>query len=393
MKIDSEVKLLIDFGMQPVSNRYLRDPLEDEQLFPLKLGQCQITGLIQLINPVNQEELMPRYDWVTYFEPEDHLDGLVARLYKKYVKKAISTVAGISFKDDSTLKRFEKLGSKTWRVDAITDLKLSNNCGVESVQGALNVHKAKKIVNRNGKADFVVVRHIWEHVYNQQEFARALKEMVAEGGYILFEIPDITNLINSMDYTLPWEEHLYCYTPLTFRDSLQKHGFTIVDLDVIPYPYENLIYALVQVGTNDEYESVLTGDIHDELQKGEKYKRGFQNRQKTIYDIVSKVNKTKKIVLFGAGHTSGAFVNHYSLQDCINCIVDDHPNKQGMYMPKSGIPIKNSEALYQNKSTLCLLAVNPIHEKTIISKHKKFLQGGGEFRSICPVSDYSIFDR
>ena len=385
------VKQLVDFGMQPISNRYLRDPRDEEQLFPLKLGQCPQTGLIQLIDPIPQEELVPKYDWVTYFEPEDHLDELVARFHKKFVKKPNFKAAGISFKDVSTLKRFEQLGYKTWRVDAIKDLDLDKGCGVESVQCVLNVHKSKKIAKQYQRADFVVVRHIWEHVYNQQEFAGALKEMVTDGGYIYFEVPDSTSLINAKDYTMPWEEHLYCYTPLTFRDSLQKQGFTIVDLETIPYRYENIIYAVVKVGMPENYEKISDEKIYDEIKKGEIYKEGFQEAKKDISDILIKESQTKTIMIFGAGHNSIAFVNHYSLQDFIDCVVDDHPKKQGMYMPKSKIPIKNSEALYHCKSTLCLIAVNPVHEDKIISKNKKFLQGGGVFSSIYPSSEYSIF--
>ena len=67
--------------------------------------------------------------------------------------------------------------------------------------------------------------------------------------------------------------------------------------------------------------------------------------------------------------------------------IDDNLNKQGLFMPKSRIPIRNSKTLY-NDYPLCLLSVNPIHEENIILKHKILIQEGGEIRSICPLSNY-----
>ncbi len=394
MKTKSEIKLLIDFGLQPISNRYLPQSDQEEKLFPLKLGQCQSTGLIQLIDPVPAEELVPKYDWITYFEPENHLDSLVDRIYKSYFSKKNPIVGGISYKDDSTLMRFEALGCKSWRVDPTNDLNLGENAGVESVQASLNVENSKEIATKKGKAGLLVVRHIWEHIHDQNIFVKSLKELVVEDGYILFEVPDCSNLISSLDYTMPWEEHLYYYTPSTLKQSIKRHGFEIIDIESIPHPYENSIVVLVKFQTSKNEEDIveineLKNDksLHGRRIYGEEY----IPQKKMIFEILSEENRKRKIMLFGAGHISGAFINHYSLNGLIDCVVDDDSHKQGLFMPKSGLPIINSKVLIKNKSSLCLLAVNPIHEEKIISKQKRFLQQGGEFRSICPLSKYSFY--
>ena len=394
MKSKSEIKLLVDFGLQPISNRYLLQPDEEEKLFPLKLGQCQSTGLIQLIDLVPPKELVPRYDWITYYEPENHLDSLVDRIYKSYFQNKYPIIGGISLKDDTTLMRFEALGCKSWRVDPTSDLKLGENAGVESVQATLNVENSKEISSKKGKADLLVVRHIWEHVHDQDVFVKSLKELVAENGYILFEVPDCSKLINCYDYTMPWEEHLYYYVPFTLKQSIRRHGFEIIDIEEIPHPYENSIVALVRMQTPKYVEKdIEINKLNKEkvLQEGEIYGKKYILQRKMILETLSKESRKRKITLFGAGHSSGAFINHYSLKDRIECIVDDNANKQGLFMPKSGVPIIHPKALYKNNSTLCLLAVNPVHEEKIISKHRKFLQEGGEFRSICPLSNYSVY--
>ena len=349
--------------------------------------------MIQLIDPIAYEELVPRYDWVTYYEPESHLDALVNKVARLYLKKNCPVVGGISFKDKSTIERFERLGNQSWTIDPIQDLKLGENAGVESVQAELNIERSKEIVNRNGRADLLVVRHIWEHVYVQDLFVAALKELVAGDGYILFEVPDCSNLINHLDYTMIWEEHLYYYTLLTFKQSLQHYGFAIIDVEVVPSgTYENSLIALVRVQTSKKVKNnIKKAELEKALHRGNNYAKKYKSQRKMISEYLSKESRKRKIMLFGAGHISGAFINHLSLQDLIECVVDDNAYKQGLLMPKSIIPIVHSKELYKYDSTLCLFAVNPIHEDKITSKHKKFMEKGGRFGSICPLSDYSIY--
>ena len=99
------VELLIDFGPQPLCNRYLARAEESEALFGLALGQCGGCGLIQIVSPVAPKELKPRFDWITYNEQEGHLDDLVERVCALPSVNANSVVGAISFKDDSTVAR------------------------------------------------------------------------------------------------------------------------------------------------------------------------------------------------------------------------------------------------------------------------------------------------
>jgi len=389
VKTKSGVKLLLDLGLQPISNRYLQDPADEEELFPLKLGQCRETGLIQLIDPVPYEKLTPRYDWVTYNEPESHLDSLVEKVSKLFLKKKDPIIGGISFKDDSTLERFERLGYQTWKIDPIRDLKLGKNAGIESVQAALNVERSKEIVNRNGRADLLVVRHIWEHVYDQYAFAEALKGMIAKDGYLLFEVPDCRNHLDNLDYTMTWEEHLYYYTHNTFKQSLQHHGFEVVYMNVIPYLFEDSLVALAKRQTLRYLENEIEKtELEESRQRGERYATEFGAQKIMIIEYLENEKSDRKLMLFGAGHHACAFINYFSLKDFFECVIDDDPNKQRLFMPKSRLPVVKSEALFNENKALCVFSLMPVHEEKILSRHSEFLQKGGEVRSIFPSSKY-----
>ena len=389
MKTNSEVKLLLDLGLQPIANRYLQNSADEEKLFSLKLGQCQKTGLIQLIDPVPYEELVPRYDWITYTEPEDHLDDMVKRIQSFLPKDNGLKIGGVSFKDDSTLKRFEKFGHATWLIDLEEDLLLNRHLGIESIQASMNQCAASKIVKRNGKPNLLIARHIFEHAYDLKEFLESLKSLINDDGYILFEIPDCTTSLENFDYTMTWEEHIIYLTPYTFKNLLRYYGFNIIFYHEYPYPHENLLVALVRKNKVD-HDKILNEELDNEISLGDKYSEYFNKIKNRTHDFLIIEKQHGKIALFGAGQDTIAFVNYFNISELINCVIDDNKNKNGFFMPKSALPIVSSNVLSNNDHKLCLLSLNPINEDKIVDKLRGKIGFSGKIFSIFPHSKYSF---
>jgi len=392
MKTNGDVKLLLDFGMQPIANRYLRNSADEENLFSMKLGQCQNTGLIQLIDPVPSDELVPRYDWITYTEPEDHLDDMVKRILPFLPKDNVLEIGGVSFKDDSTLKRFEKFGHATWLIDMEQDLLLNRHLGLESIQAAMNQNTASKIVKRNGKPNLLIARHIFEHAHNLKEFLESLKSLINDDGYILFEIPDCTTSLENFDYTMTWEEHIIYLTPNTFKHLLWLYGFSLIFYHSYPNPHENSLVALVRKNiSNDDSNGPL--ELEKEIRLGEDYAKNFSELGNIISNYILAESNKGKIALFGAGQDTCAFLNYFDIYGHIDYVIDDNINKTGLFMPKSKIPIVSSETLADNNISLCLLSLNPINEEKVIKKLAKYKHLHGRLHSIFPHSKYSFLTK
>ena len=182
---------VIDLGEQPVSHRFLTSSTEKEFTHSLILGQCKSCGLAQLIEPAPTFELKPRYDWLTCTEPEGHLDQLVNNISNLPGITKDSKVCGISFKEDTTLERFKKLGfANTWRIQPEQELGIRIPlASIETVQEHFTPEKVDSITKIHGQADVVIARHILEHTQNPLEFIEACKLLLKPTGYIVFEIP------------------------------------------------------------------------------------------------------------------------------------------------------------------------------------------------------------
>ena len=381
-------ELLIDFGLQPVSNRFPTDDKEQVPSFSLQLCIEPGTGLIHLGQPFPLEQLKPRYDWLTCFEPEDHLDDLVEKLTRLPGVDKSSRFGAYSFKDDTTLARLAALGyTNQWRIDPELDLGVADKCAnVETYQMALTMEKAFEIRERHGAADVMIVRHVIEHSYDLNAFIAAIRSLLSPGGYLVWELPDCERALEAGDCTTIWEEHIYYFTSFTFRQLLQQSGFTIDYYDSVNYALENSLVAIVRdTQTMAIAASPDPAAVEREIMRARNFAARIAARRVALRGRLEATRKRHgKIAIFGAGHLSAAFLSLMQVADLIDCVIDDNPNKKGRLMPLGGLKITGSDALYSGEIGVCLLGLNPQNQPRVIAKHSRFVEQGGIFASIFP---------
>ena len=387
------VTLLLDAGLQPIGNRFLRTRDEKEEQFPVLIEQCGRCGLVQSTKPVPAAALVPVFDWITYSEPEPHLDGMVERLMTRPGIKAGAVAGGVSFKDDSTLDRLARNGLRTWRLDMAADLGIARpGLGVETIQEALTPARADAAAAKHGKADVLLVRHILEHAHDLGRFLESLRRLLAPGGYAVIEVPDCSRALDVGDYTTIWEEHTFYYTPETFERCMLLNGFDVAGFENHPYPFENSLVAIAQVsgGSGRETRMPSKGAVDVELERGRRFAADLPVRRQRLRQYLEEFRRTRgRIALFGAGHLACTFVMLFGIADLVECVIDDNPNKRGLFMPGSRLPIVGSDVLQSGEIALCLLSLNPIGEQKVMEKNGAFSQRG-TFASIFPASAHAL---
>lgn len=384
------IKELLDLGQQPVSNRFLHAKGGIEDTYPLVMNQCRDCGLIQVNDPVPAEELRPAYDWITYNEPEGHLDRLAEIIKDLPGITSESSFCGVSFKDDSMLTRFQKSGfSKTRGLDLERDLNINEKgVGVETIQARLTPQMASEIAQKLGKFDVIIVRHILEHAHDVAGFIQALRNLTSERGYIVFEVPDCSRALETCDYTTIWEEHTIYFTPATFKNSLSFAGFKLERYECYPYPFENSLVGIIRAHEQAKPPRVSKEVLDQELVRAGNFARHLPKKAAALRKFLGeRRQKQGKIALFGAGHLACTFVSVLGIKECIDFFVDDNPHKRGLFMPGCQLPIYETTALYRENVKLCLLSLNPLSEEKILATHKDW---GGAFFSIFPSSSIAL---
>ena len=388
-KKDREIELFLDLGMQPVSNMFTKpNSTETNPHYPIRLMLEKDTGLIRLENPFPVKEVKPRYEWLTCFEPEDHLDAMVEKILELPGINKESVFGGYCFKDDTTLARFKAKGFENqWRIDPQKDLGVLDPCAnIETFQSLFNVIKAREIRRQRKFADVMIVRHVVEHAYDLKEFITAISALTHPAGYIVWELPDCESALDKGDCTTIWEEHIHYFTRFTFKNILENFGYNIVHYESFPYALENSIIAITKNNKQGK-TNVLPNQnaINKECERAYQFAEKI-NKQKNV--LQSKLRKFKEsrgpIAMFGAGHLSVAFISIMDIADAIDFVIDDNPHKKGMIMPVGDLEIVGSDALYSRDVKLCLLGLNPLNQPKVTIKHLSFTKGDGIFASIFP---------
>ena len=388
-----KIKALLNLGSQPISNRFLIDSSDPKPTYQLAVNQCFGCGLVQINNPVSVSEIVPRFGWITYNEPEAHLDQLVEKISSLEGLSKESTICGITFKDDSTLNRFQAKGFKNvWRIDKQSDLGIDNpKTSLETIQQYINPDAIASVVARRGLADVVIVRHILEHAHNARQFIAGIKKLVKPNGYIIFEVPDCAEAFEQCDYTTLWEEHTLYFTAQTFKNFFPCNGFNLVDFECYPNVFENSLVAITQLNEAKDNAIACGTLLNDETKRIKNFSDNFPKYLQEIQSFLSKCKNDKgKIAIFGAGHLACTFVSLFGLEKFIDFCVDDNPNKVGLYLAGTQLPIYRSKALIEENVKVCLLTLNPINEDKIISINSEFIDKGGLFLSIFPTSKRAV---
>lgn len=388
------VQTLLDFGLQPPSNRFVRPDVPDEEAHPLIVGQCSECGLVQLVEPMPSSMVKSRFTWMSYNEPEAHLDEFVARLRALPGLASDSRIVGLTYKDDSTLARFKRSGYRnTFRYDPAADLGLQDpNAGLESVQEGLSDTLASGLARRHGMADLLVARHMLEHAHWPAAFLRATAKLVKPGGYLVFEMPESTKFLRACDYSFIWEEHITYFSSRTLAALAQRAGFALHETRIYPYLLEDsLVGVLRNEGPAPRPASAPEG-LETELADGRAFAgRFFDLRECLRAAFHSWRAQGRRMAVFGAGHLATKFVNLFCLRDFFDCVIDDNPHKQALLMPGSRLPILASSTLVSRAIDLCLLSLNPESEQKVLARNRDFIERGGQFLSIFALSPRSVY--
>ncbi|MDA8675828.1 class I SAM-dependent methyltransferase [Alphaproteobacteria bacterium] len=380
----------IELGMQPVSNRFLFDSSERAPHYPMGFFWDEKLGCMALIKPFPIDEVRPQFDWITCFEPEDHLDDMVQDIIRICSMEKSTRVVGYSFKDDTTLDRLNKLGfQNTWRIDPKYDLKIVNSfASVETLQMTFTKENAQTLMRTKKKSEIIIARHVVEHAYNIVEYIQSLEEMIIPEGFIVFELPDCERAMLAGDCTILWEEHTAYFTSKSFHNLMVQLGYEVLFEKVYKYPLENSITFIVRKNKHNKFSinSINTSDNMFYV-----FKTKIEKRKMIIREKLSILRKEKrKIVIFGAGHLTIAFLSINGVADLVDVCIDDNLNKNGMFLPVGGIPIIGSKELNAKDYPVCLLGLNPQHHRNIRDKFFDYITLGGQMLSIFPETEFSL---
>jgi hypothetical protein len=379
----------LNLGSQPCSNRFgsSHESAISEPAFPVSFGYCEECGTYQLIDRMPIEAIRPDVDWLIYNEPEGHLDETVKLLINDLHVQVDWKILGLTYKDQSTIDRLKVSGCKNAECLDESIFEIENRpYGLESIQQSIsNPLAIDRIIAKKGLVDLLVVRHIIEHASSAMIFLKLLSKILTKNGVVVLEIPDSEKFLAKGNYPFIWEEHVSYFTEQSIAKLVEFSGGHIVSIQRYSYPFEDSLIVAIQFNASEQKSSINeeVAVVEEKNYLFENIEQDFKIKKSDIYNKLSKIKgEGGKIALFGAGHLAVKTLNYYGINNLVEFVVDDHPNKVGKYMPGSGLKIMPTSSLMEKNITFCLSTLSPESEIKVRSKFKDYFASGANLNSI-----------
>jgi len=389
----NKINPFVSFGKMPIANGFLKkEQFENEYFFELATAFCDRCYSVQLVTQPDPKLMF--HDNYAFFSKTSksmqvHFQKYADWVLNNYLKKNDPFVVELGSNDGILLENFSKKKIRHLGVEPsanVADVAIKS--GINTEVAFFNNDFAKKIKEKNGKADVILAANVMCHIPDLIEVGKASKTLLKEDGVLIFEDPYLGDMINKVSYDQIYDEHVFIFSALSVKNIFDISGFELID--VLPQETHggSMRYVLCKKGIRSISENVInTIKVEKELglDKSLTYERFKNNCEHSRDKIISKLKKFKKegkkIVGYGATSKSTTILNYCNIgPDLIDFISDTTPIKQNKYTPGMHIPVKPYEDFLKYSPEIAVLfAWN--HRKEIENKEKKFIENGGKFIS------------
>lgn len=379
---------LLNFGEHPIAHNFLTSPSEEEYVHSVNLAYCESCGLIQLVDPIPPEMLYTEYVCLSSWKAQPHLPRLAELIEELPGIDKTSPIMEIGSNDGIFLEMLQSRGYKNLLgVEPAQDaVALARSKNIETLNVYFSPETAEEIISTRGQCKLFVSRQVLEHITDLQSFREGMRRLLAPGAYVLIEVPNFAFSLAAPDYSAIWEEHVNYFTPETLSAFMASAGVRITHTETFNFSGEALIMLGEYVGTASQPQ--LENSLPQLRAQAISYKERWPVFRNELIEYLAKQrNGGKHVAIYGAGCRAASIINFAGLAPYLDFVVDDQPEKQGLYMPGARLPIMPGDTLPERDVSLCLLAVNAENEEKVIAKHQEFRERGGRFASLHPPSN------
>lgn len=391
--------MCLDLGDQPPANSNIKSGEwvhNPEPMYPLKVYFCHDCNLVQLLDSVDKEELFSRYQFVSsgVGNTPKHFQEYAQELHEKFLKPG-NFVIEVGGNDGVLLGELK--GVRVLNIEPAKNIApIAEARGVETIADFFTSTLAKKVAQKYGKAHIVMGNNSIPHIADQIDVMKGFKELLADDGVGIIQAHYLGYIFDSLGYGDIYHEHMSYYAIRPLIRFYKQFGLEIFDYQMLPFQGVSIRIYFGHKGKHPMNPNVQQL-AQEELQKGwnniatyEKLAKNVELSRDTLIQTLKDLKmKGKHIAAYGAAAKGVPILSYAGITDrMIDFCVDGLPQKQGLCMPLSHIPIISPEQAHKRPVDYYLLLAWNFRDH-IVEKEQDFVARGGKF--IMPIGDIEIF--
>jgi hypothetical protein len=324
---------LYDFSLFPV----LMGCVEQSESLDLKQNMTwsisQSSGLIQL------KKMIP----LNILYSDSHGSGAVGSLWKKHHKAFAeflhkskpSAVLEIGGAHGILAMEYRQLRQVPWTILEPNPIPIAG-CEAKFIKGFFD-----KTFKYNNRFDTVVHSHVFEHIYNPDEFMRNLSELMKPAQHLVFSLPNMQIMLERKYTNCLNFEHTVFLTEPYIEYLLTKHGFKLQMKEYFMDDHSIFFAAVRDQGVN---QTSLPKGLYE---KNYKLFNEFLNYHlELISNLNNKLLKTKQpVFIFGAHIFTQYLIQMGLITKSIVNLLDNDIYKQEKRLYGTNLIVKSPKIL------------------------------------------------
>jgi SAM-dependent methyltransferase len=392
----------VDLGMSPPCESYLSAHQLDqgETFYPLHVRICSQCLLVQLPPYIPAEDIFSHY---AYFSSYSDSWVAHARLFVEAAATRLrlgseSFVVEVASNDGYLLQHVVERGIRALGVEPAANIaEVAASRGISTEVLFLSEDSGRKVAAEHGPADLVVANNVLAHVPDIVDFAKGLRALVADDGWVSIEIPHLLRLIEGREYDTIYHEHYSYLSLLTTQRVLAAAGLTVVDVEELPTHGGSLRTWSVPAERAAELSPNVRAVLALEETAGLHSLTGHEGfaavvaavRNDLIEFLVTRSREGARVVGYGAPGKGNTLLNHAGIRsDLLSFTVDRNPVKHGKFLPGTHIPIHPVERIAQVRPDYVLIL--PWNLRQEISAQLAYVREWGG-RLVVPLPSLEVF--
>ncbi|MDF2091128.1 class I SAM-dependent methyltransferase [Knoellia sp. 3-2P3] len=349
----------VDLGMSPPCESYLSaDQLDSSEVFhPLHVRICAQCLLVQLPAYIPAEDIFTDYAYFSSFSDSwvAHAERFVAQAVERLDLGPQSFVVEVASNDGYLLQHTLARGIRSLGIEParnIAEVAVAN--GIPTEVMFLGERVGEKVAAEHGRADLVVANNVFAHVPDIVDFAKGLRALVADDGYVSIEIPHLLRLMEGNQYDTIYHEHYSYLSLLTTQRVLAAAGLRVVDVEELSSHGGSLRTWSTPAEAATTESRAVARVLEDERRAGLDTLEGHQGfatkvaavRNDLMSFLIERSRAGERVVAYGAPGKGNTLLNHCGIRsDLVSFAVDRNHHKHGRYLPGTHIPIRPVEEL------------------------------------------------
>src|SRR5690625_511761 len=379
----------VDLGMSPPCESYLDVDQIDraETFYPLHVRVCSECLLVQLPAYIDAEDIFSDYAYLSSYSDSwvAHAERFVDTAVERLPLDQNSFVIEVASNDGYLLQHTVARGIRSLGIEPAANVAAAAfDKQVPTEVFFLGQESGAKTAAQHGRADLVVANNVIAHVPDIVDFAKGLRELVADTGTVSIEIPHLLRLIDGNEYDTIYHAHYSYLSLLTTQRVLATAGLAVVDVEELSTHGGSLrtwsVPSEFADEPSDEVARVLAAEERAGLHTVAGH-TGFARwvAQERVDLVVFHDGSSRKgltVAAYGATGKGNTLLNHCGIRsDLVGFAVDRNPLKHGKFLPGTHIPIHPPEELGRQRPDYVLIM--PWNLRAEISEQLEYVRDWG----------------